>query len=60
MKYEEKEAVKEHRKRLNSLKMCGKLDGACVHQNKESCDGCKLMELWLKYKDKSIIIEENI
>lgn len=35
------------------MKLCGKLNGYCVHQDKDSCDGCKLMETWLKYKDKS-------
>lgn len=36
------------------MKPCGKLNGYCVHQDKDSCDGCELMETWLKYKDKSI------
>lgn len=40
------------------MKICGKLEGLCVHQDKESCDGCKLMELWLKYKEKSIEMEK--
>lgn len=35
------------------MKLCGKLNGYCVHQDKDSCDGCRLMEIWLKYKDKS-------
>lgn len=35
------------------MKLCGKLNGFCVHQDKDSCDGCKLMETWLLYKDKS-------
>lgn len=39
------------------MKRCGKLNGACVHQDKDSCDGCALMETWLKYKDKSIVLE---
>lgn len=41
------------------MKLCGKLNGYCVHQDKDSCDGCALMETWIKYKDKSIKIEEK-
>lgn len=39
------------------MKNCGKLNGLCVHQDKDSCDGCALMEIWLKYKDKSLKLE---
>ena len=41
------------------MKLCGKLNGYCVHQNKDSCDGCQLMETWLKYKDKSRKLESE-
>lgn len=41
------------------MKLCGKLNGYCVHQYKDSCDGCKLMETWLKYKDKSRKLEKE-
>lgn len=41
------------------MKLCGKLNGSCVHQNKDSCDGCKLMETWLDYKDKSNKLERE-
>lgn len=42
---------------MNDIKICGTLNGACVHQDYESCDGCKLMEIWLEYKDKSLQME---
>lgn len=39
------------------MRLCGKLNGLCVHQEKETCDGCKLMETWLEYKEKSIELQ---
>ncbi len=29
---------------MGNLKECDKLNGLCVHQDKDSCDDCKLME----------------
>lgn len=41
------------------MRRCGKLNGSCVHQDMETCDGCQLMEMWLKYKDKSIELDKK-
>ena len=35
------------------MKLCGKIKGYCAHQDKDSCDGCELMETLIKYRDKS-------
>ena len=39
-------------------RLCEKLNNKCPELKRETCDGCKLMEIWLKYKSASLDLEE--
>lgn len=40
------------------MKFCSIIDGLCpLKTNKKSCDGCKLMETYLDFREKSIALK---